>query len=194
MRETPADAKRSQRQRLIEQRFALDVADHRAQSASLCEQIIASDDFAARRRIMGFVPYRGEVDIMPILHHTLAQADKILCLPRIEKDAGGGQRLVCCDVGDLSADLVDGYRGIREPAAHCHPVSYNEIDYIIVPCVACDKMGTRLGYGGGFYDRLLAMLPDDVFRICPILSCQLTERIIGGEPHDVRVPVLLPLV
>jgi 5-formyltetrahydrofolate cyclo-ligase len=89
-------------------------------------------------------------------------------------------------VGDLAADLVPGVWGIREPAQHCPPVDPATVDFLLVPGVAFTPSGARLGYGGGFYDRLLALLDRRTVRIAGAFQLQMVEQLPEG-PQDQRV-------
>lgn len=82
------------------------------------------------------------------------------------------------------SDLVPGSFGVREPdPERCSLVPMSEIEFLLVPGVAFDRHGGRLGRGGGFYDRLLEQLPKSVPRVGAFFACQeLTE--VAREAHD----------
>ena len=84
------------------------------------------------------------------------------------------------------AELEIGHYGIREPKAeNIRPVPRGDIDAILVPAVAFDRRGYRVGCGGGYYDRFLPEVPRAV-RIGAAFSCQIVAE-IPADPHDVRV-------
>jgi 5-formyltetrahydrofolate cyclo-ligase len=90
-----------------------------------------------------------------------------------------------CLLGSF-AELEIGHYGIREPKAeNIRPVPREEIDAILVPAVAFDRRGYRVGYGGGYYDRFLPEIPR-ALRIGAAFSCQIVAEIPAG-PHDVPV-------
>lgn len=84
-------------------------------------------------------------------------------------------------------DLVPGYRGIREPARK-EPAS--EVDAAIVPGVAFDERGGRLGYGGGFFDRFLESLDPGVPVVGVCFDAQIVEE-VPREPHDRAVDLVV---
>ena len=86
--------------------------------------------------------------------------------------------------------MESGRWGISEPKATCPPVNPQEIDLILIPGVAFDCDGNRLGYGAGFYDRFLPLLKEDVPRIGWTFFCQIFER-IPAEPHDQTMRMLI---
>jgi 5-formyltetrahydrofolate cyclo-ligase len=102
--------------------------------------------------VLFFAPRPDELDLWPLLEEALA-AGKIAALPRYhpaEKNYVAGR------VQNVRNDMVTGQFGIREPAARCPEIPLSRLDLILVPGVAFDWHGRRLGRGKGFYDRLLA--------------------------------------
>jgi 5-formyltetrahydrofolate cyclo-ligase len=79
--------------------------------------------------------------------------------------------------------------GIPEPDETCPPVPLEEVDCIIVPAVAWDEKGCRVGYGGGFYDRLLAMAGQTP-KIGIGFECQVIKEVPRAE-HDLPVDLLV---
>jgi 5-formyltetrahydrofolate cyclo-ligase len=81
-------------------------------------------------------------------------------------------------------DLQPGYCGLLEPTEGMAEAAPDEIDVVLVPGVAFDERGHRLGMGGGFYDRLLADLPPEVMKIGLAFDEQIVEA-VPREEHDV---------
>jgi 5-formyltetrahydrofolate cyclo-ligase len=102
--------------------------------------------------VLFFAPLSNEVDVWPLLNEKLA-AGKIAALPRFDS---GNQSYTACRVRNLQSEIVMGQFGIREPSAGCPPILPRDLDLILVPAIAFDPDGHRLGRGKGFYDRLLA--------------------------------------
>jgi 5-formyltetrahydrofolate cyclo-ligase len=100
--------------------------------------------------VSGFSPFRTEISPLPLLRR-LADAGVSLALPVI---VGRGQPLTMRS-WSFGAPLVSGVWGIRQPTADAPEVFP---DILIVPLLAFDRRGYRLGYGGGFYDRTIARL------------------------------------
>ncbi len=100
--------------------------------------------------VSGFSPVKSEINPLPLMRR-LADAGAALALPVI---AGRGQPLTM-RAWSFGAPLVPGVWGIREPAADAPEVFP---DILIVPLLAFDRRGYRLGYGGGYYDRTIARL------------------------------------
>ena len=102
--------------------------------------------------ILFFAPASNEVDVWPLLEEAI-NAGKTAALPRFDS---ADQSYVACRVQDLRNEIVTGEFGIREPAAKCAEIPLSKFDLVLVPGVAFDLRGHRLGRGRGFYDRLLA--------------------------------------
>jgi 5-formyltetrahydrofolate cyclo-ligase len=93
------------------------------------------------------------------------------------------------------SELVPGTFGILEPTAELRElpprqVLPSQIDLALVPGVVFDRQGNRLGYGRGFYDRLLRQLPREVLRVGLAFECQVVEE-LPVEPHDERMDWLV---
>ena len=114
-------------------------------------------------------------------------ADKLTVLPRVDPKA---KMLRLHRIVDLGRDVGPGHLGIPEPHASCPEVGRDEIDWVLVPGVAFDATGQRLGYGGGFYDRLLPVLRRAVQRVAGAFEMQVVEA-VPLAPHDCGVDAIV---
>ena len=130
--------------------------------------------------ILFFAPLPDELDVWPMLELSLATGT-ICALPFFdaEKNAYGAKRLK-----NLATDIVAGKFGVREPAASCAEIPLNQFDLVLIPGLAFDLSGNRLGRGQGFYDRILAEASGIKCGICH--NFQLLEK-IPTEAHDAPV-------
>ena len=101
--------------------------------------------------VLFFAPVSNEVDVWPLLEEALNMG-KTAALPRFDS---ADQSYVACRIQNLRSEIVTGEFGIREPAAKCAEIPFSKFDLVLVPGVAFDLRGCRLGRGRGFYDRLL---------------------------------------
>ncbi len=134
--------------------------------------------------ILFFAPLPDELDVWPVLELSLALGTTC-ALPFFdaEKDTYGAK-----EIQKLATDIVIGKFGVREPASICAEISLDKFDLVLVPGMAFDLHGNRLGRGRGFYDRLLQMVSGVKCGVC--YDLQLRES-IPTELHDARVDFVL---
>ena len=131
-------------------------------------------------------PFRSEWDASPLIALALA-ARKVVALPRVEQSS---RMLEIRRVVDPAHDIVAGHRGLPEPDTRCERVPAASIDWVLVPGIAFDRMGGRLGYGGGYYDRLLPVLPARVARVAGAFSAQIVDA-VPSAPHDITMDTVV---
>jgi len=136
------------------------------------------------RSVMLFAPLPEELDVWPLLAQALA-AGKQVALPRF---VAATRSYEACWIPNAETDLQMGHFGIREPRSHCARVSSGELDLILVPGVAFDLHGHRLGRGKGHYDKLLGVLQGTT---CGVAFEEQIVDDIPVEPHDVRLNCIL---
>jgi 5-formyltetrahydrofolate cyclo-ligase len=150
----PAPDKDALRREILARRDAQAPDAAARASQAVARRVEALPRFAAAREVLAYLPIRGEVDAGILVKGLLAAGRRVL-LPRCRPDAPGELDLGCLACLE---DAVPGRYGILEPpAAVCKTPAAFSPDVILVPGVAFDVRGTRLGFGGGYYDRLLAL-------------------------------------
>jgi len=176
------ETKRALRERVLAERDRAPPAFRAAASAAIGTSIAARGDFCAAKTVLLTLSFGSEWDTLPLLLTALEQG-KTVVLPRVDATA---RTLELCRLTEPSRDVVPGYRGIPEPNARCALIGVEAIDWVLVPGVAFDAAGRRLGYGGGYYDRLLPALRSDASRIAGAFELQLVDR-VPAAPHDAPV-------
>jgi 5-formyltetrahydrofolate cyclo-ligase len=176
-------AKRQCRRSIIAAIAALDPPDRSAQEAALVEAFWRLPGWTEAETVLLYVSaFPEEIRTAPLLSIAY-DAGKRVILPRVDRVGG---RLRLHRVVDPRRELSPGVLGIREPDAGLPEVAANAVDWVLVPGVAFDDRGYRLGRGAGHYDRLLpAMRPDCVCWALG-LNCQLVPC-LPVEPHDVAL-------
>jgi len=117
-------------------------------SAFMCERIAAWTVFGECQTILTYMPIKSEVDLTPLLERF---PHKRWVLPRILPEENHRMEFHLYD----AARLVQHPFGMMEPAPDAPVVAADEIELTLVPGLAYDRRGYRLGYGGGYYDRFL---------------------------------------
>jgi 5-formyltetrahydrofolate cyclo-ligase len=170
---SPLDSEKSAaRQAALANRAAGDPAS----GPALADQVLRHCPPPPGAIVAGFWPLPGEIDTIPLLH-ALAAAGWPLCLPVTPK-RGFPLTFRAWKPG---APLVPGRFNTKHPAGE----KEQNPDFILVPLLAFDAAGNRLGYGGGYYDRTLAALPN-AFRLGCAFASQQTEHVPTG-PDDVKL-------
>ena len=160
--------------------------DRAEASRALAAQVIAQPPFAAAEVVLIYATMRSEVDTAAILGAALA-AGKRLAYPLVDWPARRLQPVWLRD----PARLVSGRFGVPEPPPDQRaPVPLAKIDLALVPGLAFDPAGYRLGYGAGLYDRLLAELPPWVPTWGLAFDAQVLPAVPRGE-HDLPVDVVV---
>ncbi len=173
-----AEEKSSRRAEARARRKALLLEDRRVASASIRAHIIASATFRAADFVLTYVPVGSEVDVLDVGRAAL-DTGKRAAIPRTE---GDGLSFDEVDGASLPS-LQPGAFGISV-SAHERPVVLTSRTLVLVPLLAFDRHGNRLGSGKGFYDRFLAGFPGVAFGVA--FAVQEVER-VPTEPHDRRL-------
>src|ERR1043166_6231390 len=171
--------------REIRSRLASMPESHRiTRSAQACELLRSQHIWHEARSLLLFAPLAEELDVWPLLADAL-HAGKTLALPSFSTTSA---QYGACQITDLAIDLKTGKFDIREPADHCQNLPLNRLDLILVPGIAFDLVGRRLGRGKGYYDRLLAAVSGTRCGVA------FDEQIVGElpvAPHDACVNCIL---
>mgnify|MGYP001817468535 CR=1 FL=1 len=176
------------RRRLREQRRGLDLDAQRRRADAVAARGFGVPEIAAARTVGTYLPDDGEVDPTP-LTEKLDQRGAALHLPVV-----GGDDLLRFRSWDLRSALVEGRWGIAVPDEPSETRSTDELDVVIVPLVAADPRGTRIGRGVGYYDRALAHRLELDGR--PLIvgyahHFQLVDATLPRQPWDVPLDVLV---
>ena len=180
------EAKRALRARMIAARDALDEGIRASASRTIGIRVEALPTFAAARVVLVTLPFASEWDTRPLALAALA-AGKTLVVPRVN---GATRMLELHSINDLAGDVTPGYRDIPEPLSTMPRVDAATIDWVLVPGVAFSAECRRLGYGGGYYDRLMSALDPAAPRIAGAFDAQIAAWIPAGS-HDLSVDMIV---
>jgi 5-formyltetrahydrofolate cyclo-ligase len=142
--------KKDLRSQLLQQRQAIAPADWQAKSEAICQHLSQSEIYRSAQVILAYMSTRQEPDLSALWTDN--------ALPKhwgLSRCVGQDLAWHACTPSDPERLQVGAY-GILEPIAMLPILEPEKVDLILVPAVACDRQGFRLGYGGGFYDRLLS--------------------------------------
>jgi 5-formyltetrahydrofolate cyclo-ligase len=162
---------------------ALSPAQRAPAAIQACALLAGQTVWRDSRNVLLFAPLPDELDVWPLVEMAF-EMGKTVSLPRFDAKSGS---YLACTVGDPSRALVPGRFGIREPAGACVAIATG-VDLILVPGLAFDLSGHRIGRGGGYYDRLLERVPGER---CGVAFDEQIVRAIPREPHDLRMDYVL---
>ena len=178
------------RQQALARRDAIPADVRAAKSAAIARRVAALPQWQGADAVLGYMSFRSEVETRSLLAAALREGKRV-ALPKVNRHM---RRLELYWVEGLGAPWVaQGSWGIDEPVLeHCPPAPLEELDIILVPGVAFDLCGRRLGYGGGFYDVLLKEASEDLRDNALALAFeeQIWEE-VPASGGDFRVPIIV---
>ena len=169
--------KQELRKQIRAQKRAMTIAQIEEKSRILGELFAQTEEYRRAGTIYGYLPYNQEVRTVPMLEQALRDGKRVA----VPKCYGDEMRFIYME--DLS-QVAPGYAGIPEPIAD-GPVAADETALVLMPGLAFDPQGHRIGYGGGFYDRFLAEEPGH-----PTLAlCYDFQMLPSLETEEFDIPV-----
>ncbi|MEI8175396.1 MAG: 5-formyltetrahydrofolate cyclo-ligase [Candidatus Omnitrophota bacterium] len=156
-------------------------------SNAIKKKLFAMKEFRKARCVVFFVSMPEEVDTHRMIDECIA-AGKDVGVPVTMK---GKSDLIVSRISDRLTQLEIGPYGVQQPrAAEIRPIPREEMDLVVVPGVAFDRDGNRLGRGKGYYDRFLEALPSCAATVGLCFDFQVLDS-IPVLPHDIPVKMLL---
>lgn len=182
------EQKQTIRQEVLARREALSDAERAEYSMAVTTRLIAMPEYRRAKILLGYMNFGHEYASESWVRQVLADG-KQLILPKANPAT---KRLDLYEVNECETQLAPGSWGIREPIVElCTRVlSLNTIEFILLPGVAFTRAGDRLGYGGGFYDRLLADLQHRPSLVAGAFSTQVVQQ-LPQEATDRKVEWLV---
>ena len=173
--------KQQLRQAIRQRKRAMTQEEIEDRSRSLCEKFLNSDNYRRCTCLYGYLPYNQEVRTWPILHQALADGKQV-AVPKVY-----GEEMKFIFLTDLT-QVAAGYAGIPEPIAD-GPVAEEQDALVLMPGLAFDPQGHRIGYGGGFYDKFLSQEPNHpTVALC--YAFQMVDH-LETEPFDIPVDTVI---
>jgi len=173
---------RKEIQKLLERMTAEEIT---AKSQSACERLIPEREFRDAEAVMMYVPMRGEVDTSQ-LAIACWQQDKTVLIPKVDWEHRHMHVVTCRSLAD---EMVKSKYGVPTPVGG-EPWPIQQIDLVIVPALAYDLHGHRVGHGGGFYDRFLDQ-PLLRARTCGLAFEEQVVEELPVHDHDQSIDMLV---
>ena len=177
-----AGLKAALRNEIVAARDAQPADRRRALSARITRRVTSLETYRTARCVLAYMSFGSEFETADFVADALALG-KQLCLPRVDR---GTRRLEIHLINDIGHDLQSGVWGIREPRAECPRADINQVDFVLLPGVAFTPRCERLGYGGGYYDRLITQFATRPALAAAAFALQIRAQIPLGA-HDQRI-------
>ena len=180
--------KKQMREMVLARRDAMLPAARTAASHAIIEKVCALPNYQKASVVLIYMGFGSEIETQTLLEHILADA-KMAVLPRVDR---ASQSLILHVVRNMS-ELVPGKWGtwgICEPHADAPSMLINDIEFMLMPGVAFDRSGNRLGYGRGYYDKLLLASSPALARVAAGFSCQIVDAVPAG-PNDQKIDMII---
>ena len=181
---TPApEEKKALRRAMLDRQRALSESERAAMTASLTKGLLQFPAYPKARKIMAYLSLPGEADLDDFLRVALAEGKEIyvpVCLPDFQMEAGR--------LSDME-HFAKGPHGLRDLPPGYESARPEDLDLLLVPAVAVDISGHRLGRGAGYYDRFLSRVSQEK-RVAVVWDFQLTEA-VPAEAHDLSVGAVI---
>ncbi|MDH5457186.1 MAG: 5-formyltetrahydrofolate cyclo-ligase [Nitrospinota bacterium] len=175
------------RKEILEKRKSQDPQVSAAQSRSITGTLIGRKEFQTANRILIYLSKDGEVGTDHLLGRAF-ELGKRVCVPVVDR---GNDELRISELPGPEIDFLLGAFGVREPAeGDLNFVTPDKIDLVVVPGLAFDRRGGRIGYGKGYYDRLLSRLSSQVPRIALAFEFQVLDTVPQDE-NDIQVDTII---
>jgi len=175
------------RKEILEKRKSQDPQVSAAQSRSITGTLIGRKEFQTANRILIYLSKDGEVGTDHLLGRAF-ELGKRVCVPVVDR---GNDELRISELPGPEIGFLLGAFGVREPAeGDLNFVTPDKIDLVVVPGLAFDRRGGRIGYGKGYYDRLLSRLSSQVPRIALAFEFQVLDTVPQDE-NDIQVDTII---
>ncbi len=173
------------RKELLQKRDSIEPSIKKNKDRAVMARLKGLYEFKSAKTLLLYASFRSEVDTHELIRECLGAQKRVL-LPRVNYSL---KKLEIREIESIN-DIEKGHWGIPEPKRATPLRDLNEADLIIVPGVCFDRKGGRIGYGAGYYDKLLKGLN----RAIPVIALAYDEQIIEEIPleaHDRRVDMII---
>ena len=168
-------------------RNAVPKEERSEKSAAIMERLFDFANFLEARIVLFYMSYGSEVDTEPMIRKAL-ELEKTVALPLVDTRK---KKILPFRIENLDRDVRPGYRGIREPIPQrCKQIPVEYINLAIIPGVAFDERGGRIGHGVGVYDRFIPKLDITTRKVALAFECQIVGQ-IPMEPHDRYTDIII---
>lgn len=179
--------KKEIRHEVLRKRNSLSSDDRIENSKKICDRLFNLQEFQEAKVVQFFINTKSEVITEEAVRMAMTSGKEVV-VPVVDKKH---HRIFLSKLLDYEMELSISSHGIYEPLPDFHrEIPVQDIQLMVLPGVAFDVNGHRLGYGAGYYDKLLEIEADRPFLVALAFELQIVEFIPVGS-HDVRVDMII---
>jgi 5-formyltetrahydrofolate cyclo-ligase len=179
--------KKALRKEVLAKRDQLSWDEIKFKSEKIAGFLFDLPEYIKADTVMYFLSFGKEVQTLDMVPVTLGHGKRVVAPKTVHKE----RRLIISRILDVETDLAPGLWGIPEPKPEkIRPVDPPDLDFVVVPGVAFDEQGNRLGYGGGYYDRFFTQLRDNVPLVAVTFEMQILDS-VPVAPWDRTVDLII---
>lgn len=177
--------KKNIREEIIDKRNNLILDIKQNYDSLIFEEIINSEIYKKSKKIFTYISFGSEVDTIKLIKYSFSN-NKEVYVPKINKQT---KDMIALKIHNFNNMSVDKW-GIIEPNSVDKTNIGTDFDLIIMPGIAFDKQGNRIGYGGGYYDKYISKLNNASNLLALAYDFQIIQD-IESESHDIKVDFIL---
>lgn len=177
--------KKNIREEIIDKRNNLILDIKQNYDSLIFEEIINSEIYKKSKKIFTYISFGSEVDTIKLINYSFSN-NKEVYVPKINKQT---KDMIALKIHNFNNMSVDKW-GIIEPKSVDKTNIGTDFDLIIMPGIAFDKQGNRIGYGGGYYDKYISKLNNASNLLALAYDFQIIQD-IESESHDIKVDFIL---
>lgn len=179
--------KKNLRAEILEKRKNISREELEKKSSSIAKSLFSTDYYKRSNYIMAYIDFRNEVKTEEIVKTALKEGKNVVIPISVVEN----KQLILSQLFNYDKELEASTYGILEPKSEFVREIHPElIDLILVPGVAFDRRGYRIGYGGGYYDRFLSKIHKSVPKVALAFNLQITPHIKEGK-YDIPVDYVI---
>ncbi|AIY84915.1 5-formyltetrahydrofolate cyclo-ligase [Clostridium baratii] len=175
--------KKELRKEIIKKRDELDCTEKTIKDKKIIEKLKDTKEYKEAKGIFVYIGFGSEINTKILIEDALEDGKEV-CVPKVIK-----KDMVFIKINSLE-NLVTSSYGILEPVGDKNNFNVDNLGLIIMPGLAFDKQGNRLGYGGGYYDKFLSNNKINVKKIALAYDFQILDK-VPSEEHDIKVDSII---
>ena len=177
--------KKALRIKIINIRNNMDIQSKTIYDDLIIQKLINSHYFKESKNIFMYLGYSSEIDTKKYVKQFV-DLGKNIYVPRTDIENKTMEAVKIVDLTNLKEDKY----GILEPTKDIEAMNKNELDLVIMPGLAFDTNGGRLGYGGGYYDKYLQKIAGNLSKVALAYDFQIVQE-VPKEEHDIKVDYII---